>query len=153
MLALQRIVLGWLFFWAFVDKLFGLGFAEENAWLSGSSPTLEHLTVTTGGPLTDLYGSLAGQWAVDALFMAGIGAVGISLLLGIGVRVAGVSGALMHVLMWSTHLPPEVNPAIDEHILAAAALLVVAVTDAGTTWGLGRWWERQGIAKRYPFLK
>src|SRR3712207_7355187 len=40
-LAGLRLALGWIFLWAFVDKLFGLGFATkaENAWIDGGSPT------------------------------------------------------------------------------------------------------------------
>ncbi len=38
---LLRISVGWIFFWAFIDKLFGLGFAtaSESSWLNGGSPT------------------------------------------------------------------------------------------------------------------
>ena len=38
-LAVARIALGWTFLWAFVDKLFGLGFATaaEDAWINGGS--------------------------------------------------------------------------------------------------------------------
>ena len=40
MLAGLRIALGWVFLWAFLDKLFGLGFATaaENAWINGGCP-------------------------------------------------------------------------------------------------------------------
>jgi len=39
--AAMRILLGIIFLWAFVDKLFGLGFATSSAksWLGGASPT------------------------------------------------------------------------------------------------------------------
>ena len=40
-LGLLRLIIGWVFFWAFIDKVFGLGFATtaEKAWLAGVSPT------------------------------------------------------------------------------------------------------------------
>jgi uncharacterized membrane protein YphA (DoxX/SURF4 family) len=36
-----RLVLGFIFLWAFVDKVFGLGFAtaSSKAWIHGASPT------------------------------------------------------------------------------------------------------------------
>ena len=39
--AALRIVLGFTFLWAFVDKLFGLGYAtpSERSWINGGSPT------------------------------------------------------------------------------------------------------------------
>jgi thiosulfate dehydrogenase [quinone] large subunit len=40
-LAGLRLALGWIFLWAVIDKLFGLGFATpaKNAWIDGGSPT------------------------------------------------------------------------------------------------------------------
>ena len=40
-LALSRILLGFVFLWAFLDKTFGLGFATaaEKAWVAGGSPS------------------------------------------------------------------------------------------------------------------
>jgi thiosulfate dehydrogenase [quinone] large subunit len=35
------------------------------------------------------------------------------------------------------------NPLIDYHVIYAIALIVAAVTYAGNTWGLGRWWARR----------
>ena len=36
-----RLALGWVFLWAFLDKLFGLGHATpaKRAWINGGSPT------------------------------------------------------------------------------------------------------------------
>ena len=52
-LAAIRISLGWIFLWAFVDKLFGLGFATPSArsWLNGGSPTKGFLANAATGPL------------------------------------------------------------------------------------------------------
>ncbi len=48
--AALRIALGWIFLWAFLDKLFGLGHetASQAAWVNGGSPTagfLGHATL------------------------------------------------------------------------------------------------------------
>ena len=36
-----RLALGWIFLWAFLDKLFGLGHSTPStgAWINGGSPT------------------------------------------------------------------------------------------------------------------
>jgi thiosulfate dehydrogenase (quinone) large subunit len=44
-----RVVLGAIFFWAFLDKLLGLGYATKasSAWINGGSPTRGFLTFGT----------------------------------------------------------------------------------------------------------
>ena len=39
--AALRLAMGWTFFWAFADKLFGLGYATGagKGWIDGGSPT------------------------------------------------------------------------------------------------------------------
>lgn len=138
-----RIALGLFFLWAFVDKVFGLGFATPAAksWLAGASPTAGFLK-SAAGPLSGLYQSLAGAALVDWLFMLGLLGLGVALVLGIGMRLAGYGGALLMLLMWSSHLPPAQNPLLDDHIIYALTLLALAASHAGDTLGLGRWWAR-----------
>jgi thiosulfate dehydrogenase [quinone] large subunit len=141
-----RIVMGWLFLWPFLDKLLGLGFSTEPdaAWIRGGSPTFGFLNFGTAGPLAPLFQSLAGNPVVDFLFMAGLLLLGLSLILGIGVRVAGYGGAVLVLLMWLAHLPPEQNPLLDEHIVYALALIGLATVGAGEWFGLGTRWARTG---------
>ena len=67
-----RIGMGWIFLWAFFDKLFGLGFATkaEGAWVNGGSPTFGFLNFASKGPLAEIYQSMAGNAVVDWLFMS-----------------------------------------------------------------------------------
>src|SRR3989344_3561195 len=80
-LALARIALGLIFFWAFIDKLFGLGFATkpENAWLAGGSPSTGFLSNAVHGPFAGLYNALSGVAIVDWLFMLGLLGLGVAL--------------------------------------------------------------------------
>lgn len=165
--ALLRLTLGWTFFWAFIDKLFGLGFATcrsadtgvidilcDKAWLSGGSPTYGFLTNATKGPFAEIFQSMAGHPVTDSLFMLGLAGVGISLLLGIFVKPAGVAGAAMMLLMFlAASLLPANNPLIDEHIIYAIAMIGFAYVNAGQTYGLGKWWAKTSLVKKYPFLQ
>ena len=154
LLAVTRIGLGWTFAWAFVDKLFGLGFATEpeNAWIAGGSPTYGFLNFATSGPLAGLYQSIAGNPIVDALFMFGLLGLGIALLFGVGMRIASVGGPLMMLLMWSAHLPPENNPIIDQHIVYAVLIPALVAADAGKVWGIGAWWSER-VGRAVPVLE
>ena len=155
MLAYLRISLGLIFLWAFFDKLFGLGFATAAAksWLDGVSPTVGFLKFGTTGPLAPFYKSLAGNLLVDWLFMIGLLGIGFSLITGIGIRIAGYSGALMMLLMWSALLPPKNHPFLDEHIIYLLILLIIANGNMGKTLGFGKWWAQTAIAGKYKFLE
>jgi thiosulfate dehydrogenase (quinone) large subunit len=152
-LAALRVVIGFTFFWAFIDKLFGLGYATPSAksWLNGGSPTKGFLSGATG-PFRGFYTSIAGDGWANWLFMLGLAGIGAALLLGIGMRVAAVSGTIMYLMMWSVVLPPHSNPILDEHIIGALAIIVLVLTSAGDTVGLGRWWKQQPIVARNPWL-
>jgi len=152
--AALRIAMGWLFLWAFLDKLFGLGFATKPgaAWLAGGSPTAGFLANATSGPLASLHQSMAGNAVVDLLFMLGLLGLGVALILGIGVQIAGYAGTLFVLLLWSARLPPANNPIMDEHIIYAFVLVGLAMVRAGQSVGLGRWWYEL-VAKDLPWLQ
>lgn len=154
-LGLTRIAMGFIFFWAFIDKLFGLGFATkpESSWLAGGSPTAGFLGHATHGPLASIFQNMAGQGWVDWLFMIGLLGIGLALLLGIGMRIAGYAGALLVLLMWSAALPPANNPLLDEHVVYAFLFLAFTHMDAGKWFGLGNWWKRTSLVRQYPVLE
>ncbi|WP_166133144.1 DoxX family protein [Nocardioides ochotonae] len=152
--AVLRISLGWVFLWAFLDKLFGLGFATERdaSWINGGSPTEGFLSFGTSGPFADAFQSLAGHTVVDVAFMVGLAGIGLALMLGIGVRIAAVSGALMLVLMWAAALWPANNPFMDDHLIYAGLLVMLALLDSGRTLGLGRLWSSLPLVQRHRWL-
>lgn len=150
-----RLGMGWIFFWAFIDKLFGLGFATEpgKAWLAGGSPTFGFLKFATKGPFAEIYQSLAGNVLVDWLFMLGLLFVGITLLSGVLVRLGGYTGALMLVLIYTAgFILPEHNPFLDDHIIYAIVMIGLTITNSGQWLGLGKWWSERSIVKKYPIL-
>src|SRR5690242_8926167 len=110
LLAGIRIALGWIFLWAFLDKTFGLGHdtTAAHSWLNGGSPTKGFLGSAANGPLAGFYHAIGGTVA-DRLFMVALLAIGVALILGIGMRLAAVAGAVLTVMMWAAVLPPDSN--------------------------------------------
>lgn len=154
-LALLRISIGSIFLWAFFDKFLGLGFATVvgKAWIMGGSPTMGYLKNATHGPFAEIFKSMAGNPIVDVLFMFGLFGVGIAFVLGIALRFAAICGALMMALMYMSAFPPANNPLIDDHVIYAIVLLVLAELKSGDTLGFGKMWSKGTIANSFPILR
>ena len=151
--AATRLCLGWTFLWPFLDKTFGLGHetASADAWISGGNPT-EGFLSHSAGPFSSIYQSIAGAGVVNVLFMVGLLAIGVALLLGIAMRPACIAGATMLMLMWTASLPPENNLFMDDHIIYALVLIGLAAVGAGKTLGLGERWARTALVQRHAWL-
>lgn len=100
----------------------------------------------------------------DLLFMGGLAGVGIAVLAGVALRASAVAGRLMMALMWLAEFPlaqvaadgtatGSTNPIVDYHVVYALVLIVLAVTPAGETWGLGRWWNALPLVRRHPWTR
>jgi len=170
-LAAVRIAFGFTFLWAFFDKALALGFstgaitndagektgvdyfAQDAAWLNGGSPTEGFLKFGADGPLKGFYNSLAGTAFADWTFMLGLLGIGLALTFGFSVRIAAASGALLYLMMYTVVLPKDNNPILDEHILGAATMVVLGLTLAGDTWGVGKTWARTHLVRQNRFLR
>jgi thiosulfate dehydrogenase [quinone] large subunit len=170
-LAVLRLGFGLTFLWAFFDKLLALGFATgvstnpetgeeivdrfgDAAWINGGSPTEGFLQFGTEGKwMHDFFSSFAGAAWADWLFMIGLLGIGAALTLGVAMRIAAGAGALLYLLMYAASLPLENNPVIDDHLLGAVAVVVLALTLAGDTWGAGKGWAKTHLVREYPFLR
>jgi thiosulfate dehydrogenase [quinone] large subunit len=164
-LALLRIAFGLTFLWAFFDKLLALGYSTgydqagnldrfgPAAWIHGGSPTMGFLKFGADGPFKSFYNSIAGATWADTLFMLALLGIGLALTLGIGMRLAAVAGVVLYLMMWTVVLPPANNPVIDDHILGAISIAVLAAFGAGNTWGLGKVWARTRLVKDNPVLR
>lgn len=152
--AFTRIALGLVFLWSLVDKLFGLGYATPVArsWLNGGSPTRGFLGGVEG-PFAAMFNAIAGNVIVDWLFMIGLLGIGLALVVGIGVRIAAVAGALLMIMMWAASLPLANHPFLDDHVIYALVLAGLALDKAGHTLGLGERWSRIEIVRRNPWLE
>jgi thiosulfate dehydrogenase [quinone] large subunit len=160
-----RLSIGFEFLWAFIDKLFGLGYSTPSAraWINGGSPTTGFLKGVTGGPLKGFFHSLAGVGAMDWLFMAGLLGIGVALMLGIALRPAAASGVLLLVMMWFATWPPakladgqpsgSTNPFMDEHLINSFALVVIASLALASGGYLGRRWSALPLVQKHAWLR
>ena len=76
---------------------------------------------------------------------------------------SAIAGTAMMLLMWLAEFPLDrftaageptmsTNPLIDYHIIYALALIVVALTYAGNTWGLGKRWAALPIVQNNQWM-
>jgi thiosulfate dehydrogenase [quinone] large subunit len=95
--------------------------------------------------------------------MLGLLGIGLALTLGIGMRIAAGAATLMMAMMWAAEWPlaqhtsagepsGSTNPVTDYHFVYAVGAVVLALTYAGHTWGLGRWWTRLPFVQKHRWL-
>ena len=154
--AALRLSLGWVFLWAFLDKAFGWGLATH-AEAPGSAAAARPPASWRSRPPVDrlegIYHDLAGQTWADWLFMVGLLGIGVALLAGIA--TADRRRGRAHC-SWSDvgrRAAPGQQPFMDDHLVYAMVLVLLAALSAGRTWGLGRAWESLGIVKRNGWLR
>ncbi|MDQ2726907.1 MAG: hypothetical protein M3Y91_03355 [Actinomycetota bacterium] len=160
-----RLALGFEFLWAFVDKVFGLGYSTPSAkaWINGGSPTKGFLSGVSSGPLQGFSHAISGSAAADWLFMLGLLGIGAALILGVAIRPAVVSGVVLLMLMWLAVWPlatvsggqatGSTNPVVDEHVIASLGLVVIGVFAMKGAGYLGRRWADLDLIKRMPWLR
>lgn len=163
-----RLMMGFTFLWAFLDKTFALGFATgrlesgainyfgPDAWISGGSPTDGFLSfgLHTKEPFLSIYEAMVGSTFVEWAFMLALLGAGIGLTLGIFTRIAAVGAAVLMVMMYfAGAFFPENNPLIDDHIVYAVVLLGIAYVGAGRFLGLGNRWRKTALVQKYPVLE
>ncbi|MGX1548186.1 hypothetical protein [Streptomyces adustus] len=164
--AALRLLTGFVFLWAFLDKTFGLGYATPSgrSWLDGGSPTQGFLGSVAAGPMRSTFHSWAGAAWADWLFMLGLLGIGVALVAGVALRLAAAAGTLMMALMWMAEWPPakhladgsasmSTNPFVDYHLVYAVALIALAAASAGDVLGLGRIWTALPLVRRSRWLR
>ena len=169
-LSFARILIGFIFFWPFLDKLFALGFSTgkdsktgvvayfgPKAWIHGNHVTQGYLGSSTG-PLASFFSGLGGQRWTDWAFMIGLAGIGLALMLGMGTKIGAWSGVAMLAMMYTSHAWPGTvagasNPFLDEHIVyAVTGLGIVYVELQRQAVGLGSWWRRLPIVQKNNWL-
>ncbi|MFF1680097.1 hypothetical protein ACFVYG_29165 [Streptomyces sp. NPDC058256] len=161
-----RLLTGFAFLWAFLDKTFGFGYATPSGkgWIDGGSPTMGFLSGVAAGPMESTFHSWAGDTWANWLFMAGLLGVGLALIGGIALRLAALAGTAMMALMWIAEWPPakhlsdgsasmSTNPFVDYHVIYAVVLIALALAAAGDTWGVGKLWAKLPFVRNNGWLR
>lgn len=170
-LSITRILIGFTFLWAFLDKTFGLGFSTcsdretgaitvncDASWINGGRITEGYLG-SSSGPFAEFFQNLGTQAWTDWIFMVGLLGVGLALMLGIGTRVAMVAGPAMLIMMYVSHAWPgavqnATNPFIDDHIIYSIAIIAIVILEARYIQkvGFGEPWKRLGAVQKNRWL-
>ena len=142
---LLRLLLGWFMF---VD---GLQILLTPHWSAAS-----FLLGAKNFPAFYAWFAMASNsWWVNPLNSWGITLIGVALLLGVGVRLASWTGAILMILYYFPHytLPWVPNGFIvEEHIIYAAAFVLIAVFPAAQSFGFARDLRRTFLG-RIPILR
>lgn len=150
------MAIGFVFFWAFLDKCFGLGLStpSDQAWRFGTGPGDPTSGYLKGvdGPFAWMFNPMAGSSLVTWLYMLGLAGVGVGLLTGLAFRFSAICGCLMLLFFYLSQLPLALNPFIDDHIIQIFLLTGLMALRNGRVWGASRWWEAR-VGERVPFLR
>ncbi len=130
-LFLLRVGIGWLFFYAGITKVLDSAWSAEKYLVGAKTfPGFYQWLASPGVlPMTNLL----NEW--------GLTLIGAALILGIFVRLASLAGVVVMLLYYFPIVQfPRVEHGfiVDEHIIYALALLVLATSRAGKVWGLER---------------
>jgi thiosulfate dehydrogenase [quinone] large subunit len=163
--AAVRIVTGFVFLWAFLDKTFGWRYATGSGkgWIDGGSPTKGFLSGVAAGPFQSAFHNIAGNGWIDTLFMLGLLGIGLGLVSGVALRLTAAVGTLLMAMMWAAEWPlaqhlssgdpsGSANPLVDYHVIYAIVMVLLAVAYAGNTWGFGRIWAQLPFVRRSRWL-
>lgn len=130
-LFLLRISLGFLFLYAGITKILNPDWSAA-PYLQGAKTFPELFNFFLQPQILPVV-NILNEW--------GLTLIGISLILGAFVKFASFFGIILMVLYYLPILDfPHPNPhsyIVDEHIIYIFSLLILAVFDAGRSWGLG----------------
>jgi thiosulfate dehydrogenase [quinone] large subunit len=141
-LTVLRVTTGWMMFYAGITKVVDPAWSAEG-YLKGAKmfPALFSWFAT---PAILPYVNFVNEWGLTLL--------GVSLIIGFGVRFTSVAGSVLMLLYYFPVLdgwyPNAHSFLVDEHIIYAAALLVFAAVRAGRVWGV----DGLGVVSRWSVV-
>lgn len=142
-----RLVMGSMFFYAGFTKIINPSWSA--ATYLQSPKTFHAFYVWLIQPEILPITNFVNEWGLTLL--------GGSLILGIGVRLSSILGAVMMLLYYFPILdfpyPNTHSLIVDEHIIYAAALLLLGSLKAGRIFGLENWCSTLPVCSRFPRLR
>jgi thiosulfate dehydrogenase [quinone] large subunit len=84
--------------------------------------------------------------------------IGLSLLVGLMVRVSAAFGVLLMLIYWMAHMDwpyieDKTNFIVDYHLVYAGVLVYLIVNRAGHVFGLDAWAEKLSVVTEHPKLR
>lgn len=144
---LLRVSLGWYMFYAGITKVLNPEWSAVG-FLKGAKAFTGLFSFFLQPEILPI---------VNFLNAWGLTAIGVALLLGVGVRLASVFGAALMMLYYLPILEfPYVGQyafLIDEHVIYALVFVLLFVFRAGRFWGLETWCSNLPICAHYPKIR
>lgn len=129
-MAVLRIATGWLMFYAGITKVLNPEWSAAGYLNNAKTFTGLFQWLASPGMLPVI--NFINEWGLTLL--------GLSLILGVCVKWSGILGAVLMMLYYFPVLDfPKVGEhsyLVDEHIIYAVVLVVLALFNAGAVWGL-----------------
>ncbi len=146
-LFLLRISMGWMMFYAGITKVIDPEWTSAGYLIGAKTFTGLYQWLATPSILPAV--NFVNEWTLTLL--------GISLMLGIFVRLSSLLGVVLMMLYYFPILdfpyPTPHSFLVDEHIIYGAVLLSLANLRAGRVWGLERWCSTFPICAKFPRLR
>jgi len=145
-LFLLRISLGWLMFYAGITKVLHPAWSAEG-YLKGAKAFVSFYQFLAS-PSVLPFINFVNEWGLTLL--------GVSLILGIGVRLSSVLGAILMLLYYlplGFPYPDTHSFIIDDHVIYMFALLLIGSLSAGRVFGLEKWCSNLPICSKFPKLR
>ncbi len=146
-LFLLRISLGWLFLYSGITKVLNPNWTSAGFLKSAKTFPEFYQWLASGSVLP----------VVDILNQWGMALLGVSLILGVFVRLSSFLGAILMMLYYFPRLVfphPDANSFIvDQHVIYASALLLLGAFRAGRVMGLENWCSKLPVCLKYPRLR
>lgn len=142
-----RVSLGWVMFYAGIVKILDPNWSA--AGYLKAAKTFSGLFAWFAQPEILPATNFLNEW--------GLTLVGLSLLLGVFVRLSSFAGVLLMLLYYFPALTfPKIGAnsfIIDDHIIYALVFLVLAAFHAGRYYGLEKWCSGLPICSKFPKLR
>ncbi len=146
-LFLLRISMGWLMFYAGITKVLNPEWTA--AGYLQNAKTLPGLFAWFAAPANIGWVNFVNEWGLTLL--------GVSLILGVFVRLSSILGVLLMMLYYLPILTfPRIGATayiVEQHVIYALVLVFFATVRAGRYYGLENWCGNLPICSRFPRLR
>ncbi|QSG14580.1 putative membrane protein, DoxD family [Halapricum desulfuricans] len=142
-----RLVMGWVFFYAGIDKLLAGDWSAQGYLMGAAS--------REGSLFPGLWETMAQNYVglIDPLNMWGLTLVGLALIVGAAVRWSAFWGSVIMLFYYLSGYPLENSLLIDSHVVYIALLFGIGAFGAGRILGVDEYLERTAVVENNPWLR